>query len=34
VPSFAEMLVAHAKPQKSVEQMQAMIERNYKEGLY
>jgi PPOX class probable FMN-dependent enzyme len=34
VPSFAEMLVAHAKPQKTVEQMQTMIEQNSKEKLY
>jgi PPOX class probable FMN-dependent enzyme len=34
VHTFAEMLVAHAKPQKSVEQMQVMIEQNTKEGLY
>ena len=34
VPSFAEMLVAHAKPQKSVDQMQTIIERGNKERLY
>jgi uncharacterized protein len=34
VPSFAEMLVAHAKPQKSVDQMQNIIERGNKERLY
>jgi uncharacterized protein len=34
VPSFAEMLVAHAKPQKSLDQMQTMVERNSKEKLY
>ena len=27
VPSFAELLVAHAKPQKSVDQMHAFIEQ-------
>ena len=34
VPSVAEMLVAHAKPQKSVDQMQTIIERGNKERLY
>jgi PPOX class probable FMN-dependent enzyme len=34
VPSFAETLVAHAKPQKSVDQMQTIIERSNKERLY
>ena len=34
VPSFAEMLVAHAKPQKSVDQMQTIIEQGNKERLY
>ncbi|WP_213290563.1 MSMEG_1061 family FMN-dependent PPOX-type flavoprotein [Bradyrhizobium sp. sGM-13] len=34
VPSFAETLVAHAKIQESVEQMQAIIERGNKERLY
>ncbi len=34
VHSFAEMLVAHAKPEKSIEQMQAMVERSTKESLY
>jgi predicted pyridoxine 5'-phosphate oxidase superfamily flavin-nucleotide-binding protein len=34
VPSFAETLVAHAKIQESVDQMQAIIERGNKERLY
>lgn len=34
VPSFAEMLVAHAKPQNSVDQMQTIIETGNKERLY
>jgi len=34
VPSFAETLVAHAKPQKSVDEMQAIIERGNTERLY
>jgi len=34
VPSFAETLVAHAKPQQSVDQMQTIIEQGNKERLY
>ncbi|MEH2560315.1 PPOX class probable FMN-dependent enzyme [Bradyrhizobium algeriense] len=34
VPTFAETLVAHAKTQESVEQMQVIIEKGNKERLY
>jgi predicted pyridoxine 5'-phosphate oxidase superfamily flavin-nucleotide-binding protein len=34
VPSFAETLVAHAKTQETVDQMQAIIETGNKERLY